>query len=582
MTDNFYFGRIIALTIYFVEGLITCIGGLIARNVSSTFVLLNTAAWLMTLLIFKELSRKKVITNMSFPYIIYSVGFGGNIITGYIFENANINLLFFALFMLSSAFFLNRKLIAHIILVQIALFSLYYLLPLPTPEGVAINQLWLYGIIVLISGWIEYNLVDFLNSQSKKYIEAERSMDDLLRVIEMKCDEAKNATKGKITFLSNISHEIRTPINSILGFNEMIQRDCNDEKILDYSQSINNSSTELMSLVNDILDFSRIENGKMKIIPVKFELSTIIDKVLRENEKAAEDRNLHFECSVNPEMPEFIYGDDVRIKQIIDNLVSNAIKYTDNGSVSLNLYFEPMSGRDIKFKITVTDTGHGIKGKDIKNLFDSYDKIRNSSENGVEGNGIGLAITKRVLEMMNGTIDVESKYGHGSIFTATVPVISLMDEKIGDYKKRLDKGRNQKNKYHESFVSPNSRILFVDDNAMNLKISQLLLKETKITIDTATNGLEAIELVKKNVYDMVFLDHMMPLMDGVETLNRMKNDKYLRNTPVIALTANSVSGARDMYLDYGFSDYLSKPIDAKLLENTLIKWLPKDKVKIIS
>lgn len=581
MTDNFYFGRVVSLSVYFAEGFMTTIGGLIYGNFPSYIVLIYAAIWLISMVLFIEFGRKGLLNLLNFPFILYLVGFAGNVFTSIMFGDAYINLFFFTIYLLADLFFFNKRLIAHTIGVEVISFSLFYILPYDI-KGIEPETIWLYVVLLFIAGWIEVNLVDYLNAQSRKNIESERSMDDMLKVIEMKCDEARVATRGKITFISNISHEIRTPINSIMGFNEMIQRDFTDEKLLEYSQNIENSSNELLSLINDILDFSKIGNGKMKIIPVKFELSTIIEKILQENMSLAEERKLNFICTVNPKMPEYLYGDDVRIKQIIDNLVSNAIKYTDEGSVSLDIDFETMSGRDIKFKIAVTDTGHGIKVKDIKELFESYDKIRDSSATGVEGNGIGLAITKSIIELMNGSIDVESKYGQGSIFSVVIPVVSLQDEVIGNYKDRISQSKSQKPKYHESFTSPNSRILFVDDNNMNLKISQLLLKKTGMTIDTAASGLEAIEKVKKNVYDIIFLDHMMPLMDGVETLEKLKNDKYLRDTPVIALTANTISGARDMYMDYGFSDYLSKPIDAKLLENTLIKWLPKDKVMLNS
>jgi len=581
LTDNFYYGRIISLTIYFVEGLIAVIGGLLNDNLPRMLVLFYLAFWLITLLLFKELSRRRKIRTYSFPYLLNGFAIMGNLIIGYIFGDAYINLLFFAFYLLASIFFLNRMVMLQTILLEMLIYAMYYILPYEI-AGTEIRNIWMVVLTLLGSGWIGFNLINFFVDQQRKNADSTRSMDDLIRVIEAKCDEARAAIDSKVTFMSNISHEVRIPINSIMGMNEMILRNTDDEKIIEYAKHISTESNELLSLINDILDFSKIENGKFKIIPQKFEFSSIIDKIISENSQNADDKGLNFSVTCNPDIPEYIYADDVRIKQIITNLVTNAIKYTDTGTVNLNFDYEPSSGRNIKLKITVSDTGRGINTEFIPKMFDAYDKIRDTKDNKAEGNGIGLAITKRITEMMNGSIHVESKYGNGSIFTVMLPAVSLLDEKIGDYRERLKKKKASRSKYHESFTAPNARVLFVDDNAVNLKISKLLLSETKMHIDTAVSGAEAIDYVKKDAYDVIFIDHMMPVMDGVETLARMKYDGLVKNVPVIALTANAVSGARDMYLDYGFADYLPKPIDSKLLEQMLIKWLPKDKVSINS
>lgn len=579
MTDNFYYGRIITLTIYFVEGLMAIIGGFLNDYVPHTIVLLYLSFWLSTLLIFKEFSRRKYIRPYSFPYLCNGFAIIGNLIIGYVFEDAYINLIFFAFYMLASIFFLNRKVMFQTVILEVIIFALYYILPFNI-AGTDISEVWMVILTLIGCCWICYNLISFFTNQQRKNVDSTRSMDDMIRVIENKCDEARDAINSKVTFMSNISHEVRIPINNIMGLNEMILRDSNEDKIREYADGINVESNELLSLINDILDFSKIENGKLKIMPQKFELSSIIEKIINENAANAEAKGLIFSVSANNDMPEYIYGDDVRIKQIITNLVTNAIKYTDTGSVNINMDYELTSGRNIKLKISVTDTGRGIKNEYIPKLFESYDLIRNSHDKIMEGTGFGLAITKRIIELMNGTIAVESKYGNGSIFSVMVPVVSLLDEKIGDYRERLKRKKAGRSKYHESFTAPKARVLFVDDNAVNLKISKLLLKETRMEIDTAVSGAEALECVKRDAYDIVFIDHMMPVMDGVETLARMKYDGLIKNTPVIALTANAVSGARDMYIDYGFADYLSKPIDSRLLEKMLIKWLPKDKITL--
>lgn len=580
MNENFYFGRIISISIFFLSGLLTFISAFFFEHISSVFIMCYGIGWLLIASVLSILSRKKLISEISFPYIIYTISLFANIASSYVYNNFDVNLLLFSLILLSSMFFLNKRLVRHIVGTETIIIVFLYVSPFFNLEGIEIRKIWIICCVLLISAWLEFNFINFLAAQKRNSLEAEKSMDDMLRVVEMKCDDARSATKSKTSFLTNISHEIRTPISSIMGYNELILRDTKEKDIREYAEGIESTSNVLLSLINDIIDFSKIENGQMKIIPVKFQLSSVIDSMITENVPIATDKGLNFVIDANPDMPEFIYGDDVRVKQVISNLISNAIKYTDEGTVTVNFDYEQMSGRNIKLKIIVSDTGRGIKSDQMTKLYDSFDKISIVGENnGIKGNGIGLAITKRIIDMMNGSIEVESYYGHGSIFAISIPVVSLLDEKLGNYKERIDKKKNRAERTRDILVSPNSRILFVDDNTMNLRIMSLLLKGSQIKVDTAVSGMEAIKMAKENVYDIIFLDHMMPLMDGVETLERLKAEKLVSVTPVIALTANAISGARDMYLDYGFSDYLSKPVDAKVLEAIIEKWLPKSKIE---
>lgn len=576
MNENFYYGRVISITIFFISGLLTFISAFFFHQVTIGFIITYGISWILLTVLFSVLSRKKVIDEQFFPYLISTVSIFTNIATTYVYSNFDINLLIFSLILLSCMFFLNKRLVKHIICTEGVVIIFLYFNPFFEIDGIDLRKIWIVCGVLLTCAWIEFNFINFIKAQKRNSMEAAKSMDDMLRVVEMKCDDARTATKSKTSFLSNISHEIRTPISSIMGYNELIIRDTNEKDIREYALGIESTSNVLLSLINDIIDFSKIENGQMKMLPVKFNLSSFINDMLDQNIPVANEKNLQFVIDVNKNMPEYIYGDDARIKQVISNLVSNAIKYTDEGTVTVNFDYEQMSGRNIKMKVVVSDTGRGIKSEQLAKLYDSFDRLGVDSE-GIKGNGIGLAITKRIIDMMNGSIEVESYYGHGSIFTITIPVVSLLDEKIGDYKERISKN-NSNDKSRERLVSPTSRILFVDDNTMNLRIMTLLLKGSQIIIDTAVSGMEAIKLAKENAYDIIFLDHMMPLMDGVETLEKMKAEKLISSTPVIALTANVISGAREMYLDYGFSDYLSKPVDAKQLESTIIKWLPKSKL----
>lgn len=416
---------------------------------------------------------------------------------------------------------------------------------------------------------------------SKLSNEFERSQDELIRVIETKCDEAREATRSKSEFLSNMSHEIRTPLNSILGMNELILRECGDGDIREYATISESSGRLLLSLINDILDFSKIESGKMEIVPVKYRISLLILDNVQMLEKSFTDKGLKLETDMQDTIPDALIGDEMRIRQILTNLMSNALKYTDKGTVTLKIsHGEPENGI-MQLRISVKDTGRGITEEDQKKLFNSFTRVDLKNNRNIEGTGLGLAITARLVSAMHGTIWVESTYGVGSEFVVLIPQEIDDETPVGDFGKLLEKRRTDGGEtYHESFTAPEASALFVDDTPSNLYVVQGLLKHTGIKIDTASSGAECLDMLLKSRYDIIFLDHMMPEMDGVETLRLIKSEELAPGVPIVALTANAVPCFDERYTDYGFDAYLSKPVLGSTLEKLLVKLLPADLVHI--
>ena len=383
-----------------------------------------------------------------------------------------------------------------------------------------------------------------------------------------------NETKGK--FLANMSHEIRTPINAVLGMDAMILRECKDESIREYALNIQNAGQTLLSLINDILDFSKIESGKMEIVPVEYDFSSMIHDVVHMIMMLAEDKGLKMNLSVDSTLPYKVYGDEVRIRQVLTNLLTNAVKYTKEGSMGLSVSGQ-RDGDDIILSFAVEDTGIGIKPEDIEKLFARFERIEEERNRNIEGTGLGMSITMQLLKLMDSELMVESEYGVGSKFSFEIRQKIVSDEPIGNLEERIKELPSQYS-YDVAFVAPNAHILVVDDNAMNRKVFMNLLKQTKVQVEDTESGKECLELVQQKHYDLIFLDHMMPEMDGVETLHHMKEleDYPCKDTPVIALTANAIQGAKEMYLREGFDDFLSKPIQPEKLEKMIKARLPKE------
>ncbi len=411
---------------------------------------------------------------------------------------------------------------------------------------------------------------------------------------------AEHSNEAKSEFLANMSHEIRTPINAMLGMNEIIHRESvaaksalpdNREAIKSvftdisrYSGDIENAGHSLLSIINDILDFSKIESGKLELVTAPYKLSSVLKDVSNMIIFKANSRNLEFHAEVDENIPENLYGDAVRVRQIVTNLLNNAVKYTDKGSVTMTVCCEPVRNWEadsiINLKVAVKDTGIGIKPEDKEKLFKKFERMDLERNSGVEGTGLGLAITDSLLELMGGSIDVESVYGEGSTFAVTIPQSVVSKEPIGDFNKTYEKNMEEMTVQRESFIAPGAHILIVDDTAMNITVAVGLLKNTRIKIDSAYGGAEAVELCHMTAYDVILLDQRMPGMDGTEALKRIREDKDGKNlnTPVICLTADAVGGAKERYLAQGFTDYLSKPVNGASLEGSLLQYLPKDKI----
>lgn len=395
---------------------------------------------------------------------------------------------------------------------------------------------------------------------------------------------ADSANQAKSDYLSNMSHEIRTPINAIIGMDEMILRESKEPGTLEYAYNLQNAAKSLLGLINDILDFSKIEAGKMEIIPVEYHLSSALNDLVNMIQSRAEKKGLKFIVKADENIPNTLFGDEIRIKQVITNILTNAVKYTEKGSVTLEVTYKPVDKEKIFLCVSVKDTGIGIKKDAIKKLFGAFERIEEERNRMIEGTGLGMNITKSFLEMMGSELKVDSVYGKGSNFSFQILQGVKNPEPIGNFEETYKKSVAQHKIYRESFTAPNADILIVDDTEMNLVVIKSLLKQTKIKIDTATRGQECLNIVKKKKYDIIFLDHMMPGLNGIETLQAMKtlDENLNQDTPVISLTANAISGAREQYISAGFQDYLTKPVDAIHLEKIIIKFLPKDKVLIVS
>ena len=411
---------------------------------------------------------------------------------------------------------------------------------------------------------------------------------------------AESASNAKSDFLANMSHEIRTPINAVLGMNEMIIREDNRaldvaesdpmlvqealENINVYAGDVKKAGHNLLAIVNDILDFSKIEAGRMELAEAPYQLSSLINDINNMIMFKAQDKGLMFNVEADPSLPDELSGDEVRVRQILTNLLNNAVKYTEKGSVILKLRGKKQDENTLILTIVVWDTGIGIKPEDKEQLFNKFERLEMDRNSTVEGTGLGLAITHNLIELMGGNIEVESEYGKGSIFTVNIPQKIVSGSTLGDLQTRLKDNAPGNRPYKESFRAPDATILIVDDTRINLTVAVNLLKNTKMKIDTATSGEEAVNMASKTRYDVIFMDQRMPGMNGTEAFHKIRETENgaSKDVPVICLTADAVIGAKERYLSEGFSDYLTKPIDNFALEKLLMKYLPDGKVELIN
>lgn len=407
------------------------------------------------------------------------------------------------------------------------------------------------------------------------YIIIVDDLTDKLEVIQ-ELQEAKRradlANNAKSSFLARMSHEIRTPLNSVLGMNEMIMREATSKEVKKYSHYIKQSGETLLGIINDILDLSKLEAGRLSIMEDEYSLPDMLQGIVNMMSLSSREKGLEVKVSLSEDLPAVVFGDELRIKQIVMNITNNAVKYTDSGWVKLEVSCKQLNEEQAQLFFYVEDTGRGMKEKDLETIFSPYTRFEEDKNLTIEGNGLGMTISKELVELMGGSISVESTYGSGTTVRVTIPL------RVVQWKAENAGTGNSLKEGTKSFVAPDVRILVVDDVPSNLLVVQQLLKRTKMKVDLAKRGSDGLKMVAKKNYQLIFLDHMMPEMDGIETLKRIKElpDNPNKDVPVVVMTANAVTGSREKYLEAGFTDYIAKPVDHVSLEKMVLKYLPEE------
>ncbi len=446
--------------------------------------------------------------------------------------------------------------------------------------GIEVYRMVWAAVGVMGSGVVLATIIGNEEKNRRVIRENRRTSLDMLKLVEMKKEEAEHMANVKSAFLANMSHEIRTPINAVLGMNELILREANQKDVLDYAYNIELAGKALLSIVNDILDISKIESGKTELVSGEYNVAASIYNFIEMSRARAEKKGILLKVDIAENLPSKMYGDEVRLKQIYTNILNNAIKYTEKGEITLTLTGEEIGDDKIFTKATISDTGIGIREEDLDKIFDAFQRVDEEKNQKIEGTGLGMSITKQLVELMGGKIYVESEYGKGSTFHVEL-VQGIVDRTpIGRIDQAVEQNREIEKHKRAVLLAPEAKLLVVDDNQMNLNVMKGLLKRTEMQVDLVLSGKEALEAVTKTSYDVILMDHMMPEMDGVEALHRLRKLKENQNpqAKVIVLTANAAIGSREEYLKMGFDDYLSKPIEAMNLENMIKKYLPKELV----
>lgn len=574
MNYNYGLGRITTTFMYFLEGIVAIVVALFWGTFHTSLIVTASAFWLggLVILLLVQPSDKKRFAVYNFCQISLITLI--SVWLSIVFGTPQIFFLMLFLQWISNLLFFNKSICRSLLYVHILTMVLmtYVFYAFSNTEFIC-------ALIVLIcANWFTGKMNDIVHKQEKRNLDQQQSLDDMLELVDAKYEEARLANHAKSSFLANMSHEIRTPINTVLGLDTMILRESKEENVKNYALDIQSAGQSLLALINDILDFSKIESGKMEIIPVDYDLTGMIRDVHTMLSDRVAQKGLQFTVKVDEKLPFRLMGDDVRIKQILVNLLTNAVKYTKEGSVCLALDGE-ISGPVLKLHCSVRDTGVGIKKENLNQLFDEFVRIDEKKNRNIEGTGLGINIVTNLLNLMGSELEVESVYGEGSLFQFTILQGITNSEPIGNWEVDT-KERAEDYRYTTEFTVEGARFLVVDDNRMNRMVFTHLLKDLKCQIDEADSGARCLELAKEKKYDLIFMDHMMPEMDGVETFAKMREntDEINADTPVIILTANAVSGAREQYLEMGFDGYLSKPIIPDDLEK-LIYTMLKEKVR---
>jgi len=416
-------------------------------------------------------------------------------------------------------------------------------------------------IMIWCAAYVGMVLINHMITQSKDLIVAK--------------ENAEAANNAKSSFLAKMSHEIRTPINAVIGMDEMILRESKDTTIVEYAQDIKGAARSLLDIINDILDITKIESGKMEITITEYETAPLFRSIYNALSLKAEEKGLNFVMDIEKSIPSKLMGDEVRIRQILINLINNAIKYTHKGSVTLRITGEKISENKYEIFVSVKDTGIGIKEEDLPSLTEMFKRVDEKANRNIEGTGLGLNITSELLNLMGSSLNITSEYGVGSEFSFALSQEIVDESPMGDFMIHDKKEDGENSSSENVWKAENVKLLIVDDSEVNLKVFKLLLRNHGMHIDAVNSGKKCLELITNNKYDIIFMDHMMPEMDGIETLNAMNDmeNSLCKDTPVVVLTANAIVGAKEEYLEYGFTDYLAKPIDPSILDEMLKRML---------
>lgn len=571
MTDIVKKGQVLSIVVYALYGLSVIFGVALDKDGWDSFATAAVFFWSVTLITMVALRMSNLRHSFAYKALYIMSVCVYAILMQLCFTSIFVVFVVFAILWLTVITFLDKKCFRFTIFVQALCILFLVLIPREYSGLVDFNiTSWIFSCVgFLMADWVGNIIIGILLHYDEETQEHDRSLDDLLEIVELKHREAVQATMAKSNFLSNMSHELRTPLNAIIGLDEMILRETQDEGTYEYARDIKTSGKMMLSLVNDILDLSKVESNKMTLVPVDFDLKDVIKDIVNMIGPKMKGKGLKFEMNIEPSLKACYHGDDVRLKQILVNLLNNAAKYTQEGSVTLSI-LGTRGDNDSRIHFSVKDTGMGIREEDLSKLNKKFVRIDEEKNRNIEGTGLGITIVNAFLNLMGSELHVASKYGEGSDF-----YFDIILPNADPIEKKDDKAEAEKNR--PVFVAEDMEILVVDDTPINLKVIASLLKRNKVKVDTAESGEQAIEKAVLKKYDVVFLDRMMPGMDGVETLNRMKAIENFVNadTPIIALTADALEGAYETYIGLGFDDYLAKPIEPVKLEDTLKKYWRK-------